>query len=346
MGSVARQIIAELEAQVARYKKGTGRAWDAKFLKIYRRRLKLYKYNLQKAGDARAVELKDTEGPWRVIVHQSTKRKGMTQVTTFNKNMVPQGDEQVKDMDTALALLSDIHWREPPLGAYKVVRQAHPVEAAPYIGRVIDGEDLQAVAQAVFEWSLYHGTRADREASIRQRGLLPTAGGFVSRSYDEYEAGDIPSLVFAADKRGMAQAVNAIAHHVGEKLNKDFHSVTDAEIKRHGMLVKLKDGQRYMAHRPEEDENYYGQHPGTVEPGDWYSGEDVPPDQIIKGSTMLRVLSRHGVWPRSWGPDARKNLEQLAIKKAVKKRAPFSLADIRRQVRAASTAQLDAYMRR
>jgi len=127
-------------------------------------------------------------------------------------------------------------------------------------------------------------------------------GSFVKHAYGEYlEEEELPDLVFAADKQGLGKAVNAIVHHVGAKLGKDFHDVTDNDILNHGLLVIIYDEENRIEQRPEEDENYYGQYPSHVEPGDYFS-EELWPDKLVKGRSLLRLLERYGQWPRTYGP--------------------------------------------
>ena len=153
--------------------------------------------------------------------------------------------------------------------------------------------------------TLYHGTTVDNEASIRQIGLVGGVGHFVEQAYGEYlEAGeDLSEIVFAADKGGLGRAVTAMVHHIGVKLGKDLHDVTDRDILNHGLLVIIYDTENRVEQRPEEDENYYGQYPSHVEPGDYFS-EELSADKFVKGRQLLRFLERYGQWPRTYGPES------------------------------------------
>jgi hypothetical protein len=137
-------------------------------------------------------------------------------------------------------------------------------------------------------------------------------GSFVENAYGEYinEGVEIPDLVFAADKKGLARSVSAMVHHIGVKLGKDFHDVTDNDILNHGLLVIIHDEENTVEQRPEEDINYYGQHPVHVEPGDYYS-ESLRADKFVKGRQLLRLLERYGVWPRRWGPEDPARLKKM-----------------------------------
>jgi hypothetical protein len=151
--------------------------------------------------------------------------------------------------------------------------------------------------------TLYHGTTIDNEQSIRDHGLVGGVGSFVQDAYDEYiDAGiEIPDLVFAADKKGLERSLTAMVHHIGKKLGKNFHSVTDNDIMNHGLLVVIHDEENEVEQRSEYDENYRGQYPPQVEPGDYFS-EELWADKFVKGRQLLRLLERYGKWPRSWGP--------------------------------------------
>lgn len=165
--------------------------------------------------------------------------------------------------------------------------------------------------------TLYHGTIADHKRSIKAYGLWPSVGAFVEEMYG-YDEADADELVFAADKRGMQSVLNAIVNQVGHKLNKSMHDVTDQEIETHGMIVVINDGEEYLKQRPEDGEDYYGEYPSTVEPGDYYSEEGVGVDRILTGTPMIRLLRRYGVWPRDWGPSEEKNLREQLMRLFVK----------------------------
>lgn len=155
----------------------------------------------------------------------------------------------------------------------------------------------------LLEKTLYHGTTVDNAAQIMKQGLTPQIGAFVDRAYgNEYADADIdlPELTFATDKKKLDAAVTAATEHVANKLGKSFHDVTDEEFLQHAAIVKINDGDDYYKHRPSGDENYYGQHPPTVEPGDYYSDEGVLPDEVLTGNGLLKLLRRHGLWPRDY----------------------------------------------
>lgn len=163
------------------------------------------------------------------------------------------------------------------------------------------------------EKSLYHGTINDHADSIRQFGLEPALGNFVSDAYggDYDDAGvsfedNVAELTYATDKENLGKAVTAMTHHIAKKLNKDFHKVTDIDIRNHGMIVKVKGSPgaavppEPFEQRPEDydldwdmmsaERNLY-----AVEPLDYYSEEETAPEDIelITGSALMRFLGHN-----------------------------------------------------
>lgn len=155
----------------------------------------------------------------------------------------------------------------------------------------------------LIEKTLYHGTTIDNAQQIEKQGLIPQSGEFVSNAYggdyDEAEI-DLPDLTFATDKENLKNAITAATQHVANKLKKSFHDITDEEFIHNGAIIKIIDGEKYYKYRPKGDENYYGQHPGTVEPGDYYSDDVIFPDEILTGNKLLKLLKRYGLWPRGY----------------------------------------------
>lgn len=160
------------------------------------------------------------------------------------------------------------------------------------------------------EHTLYHGTTIDNMDSIRDIGLVGSTGSLRRSSYDELPEDEIPEIVFAADKQKLSNALSAMVHQIGHKLNKDFHDVTDNEIVANGLLVIIHDGDQYATHRPPDDDNYYGQHPYTVEPGDYYA-DRLPAHRFVTGRGILRIMKRYGAWPRTYGPQSDKRLDTM-----------------------------------
>jgi len=158
--------------------------------------------------------------------------------------------------------------------------------------------------------TLYHGTSINNYDSIKQVGLVPDTGGFVSDSYaGEYEAAGVEfdpvDVTYATDKGELQRAVNAMQHAVMKMLNKsNWGEVTPNELKNYGMLVIIKEGEDYFEHRPEEEEGPYGDWQGetdnrypAVEPGDYYSEEGTRDVQILIGNKMEKFLRSHELWP-------------------------------------------------
>jgi RNA:NAD 2'-phosphotransferase (TPT1/KptA family) len=146
--------------------------------------------------------------------------------------------------------------------------------------------------------TLYHGTIIDHAQSIRSYGLLPSVGAFVEEMYGG--EGEVDELVFLADKKGIHSAFTAMVSQIGHKLGKSLHDVTDDDIKKYGLLAKIKEVEdTSFNHRPEEDDPHsYEEYPSTVEPGDYYSDDAVSVDEVLTGAALMRVLKKHGLVPR------------------------------------------------
>tara|TARA_Y100000310_G_scaffold160067_1_gene159750 strand:+ start:5251 stop:5781 length:531 start_codon:yes stop_codon:yes gene_type:complete len=168
------------------------------------------------------------------------------------------------------------------------------------------------------EKTLYHGTIRDHADSIRQVGIVPERGDFVSDAYaSEYEAAgvsfeeNVAELSYAADKENISNAVTAMTHHIANKLNKTFHDVTPVDIRNHGLIVKIKGSPGEAVppspfeQRPEDYDQEWemmGEERGlhAVEPSDYYSeyptGNEASGDiELITGSALIRFLQRRGL---------------------------------------------------
>ena len=157
--------------------------------------------------------------------------------------------------------------------------------------------------------TLYHGTSINNYDSIKNIGLVPDTGNFVSDSYaGDYEDAGVEfnptDVTYAADKDSLQKAVNAMQYAVMKMLNKQWGGVTLDELKGFGMLVIIKKGGDEFEHRPVEEEGPWGDWQGetdnrypAVEPGDYYSEYGVGPVQILRGNKMEKFLKRYGVWP-------------------------------------------------
>jgi GH24 family phage-related lysozyme (muramidase) len=218
-----------------------------------------------------------------------------------------------------------------------------------YLSSPIKENISSTIKRLITEKTLYHGTVVDFIPSIQKNGLMPTVGEFVKTVYAGATDDDIEDyltdLTFATDKEKLSKSVNAITAQVGAKLGKDFHSVTDEEFKRYGALVIVKDGESIMKHRPEDDENYYGQHPFSVEPGDYYSDSSVEVDYVLTGNKLISFLKRFGEWPRDFGPtsDVKKGQREELIRIALKQHPAVSKEKIIQSIDALTPVQLTQY---
>lgn len=176
--------------------------------------------------------------------------------------------------------------------------------------------------------ALYHGTTREATEQIRTVGLKPQVGAWVEQAY----GGKASPLVFAADKSEMWKVVAAVAFQVGQLLGQEIEEVTDDEIIEYGAVVRMKEGNKTFEHSPggDADDNpvYYDEtvadmteleekHP-SVESGDWFSDKDSPVDAVYVGRKMVDLLRRNGAWPRTWGPDRKKNIEDRYVEQTMK----------------------------
>ena len=165
---------------------------------------------------------------------------------------------------------------------------------------------------ALWERTLYHGTVIDNEDSIRQYGLVGgwhgTLGPWVQDIYgDEMygEPGEDDEQVFLSDKQNLYKSVSAMVYHVAKKLGKDFHDVTDTDLRNHGLLVISKDNEPTddswggVRHAGDDDDGRQG-YPRGVERGDYFASQ-ASADVVLKGTALLRMLRKLHAWPRKWG---------------------------------------------
>lgn len=156
--------------------------------------------------------------------------------------------------------------------------------------------------------SLYHGTLIDHLPSIELSGVVPQVGPFVQDAYGgEYEnAGlsledEADPVSYWADKQNLNKSLTAIRHHVGEKLQKNFHDVTEDDVKNHGLLVKLPGQEGESTQEPPMNQLTEGNEgweevPIGVEPGDYYS-QGFERGTPIHGAAMMRVFNQAGLLP-------------------------------------------------
>ena len=161
--------------------------------------------------------------------------------------------------------------------------------------------------------TLYHGTLRRLVPAIMNIGLEPNVGDFTKHAYDEsINAGiELPELVFAADKQGLRKCISAI---VGA-LRQDGIKYNADNLYRYGAIVVLKLGEEYFEHRDEDDENYYGEYPETVEPGDYYRRYGIKPDYFLTGERLRIFLKRNNAFTYIFEP---KTIREILISSAKK----------------------------
>src|SRR5690606_34331324 len=151
------------------------------------------------------------------------------------------------------------------------------------------------------ERTLYHGTIVDYEPTIRQYGLQggwhPPEKTFVGDSYDD-DYGDIERAseddkVFLTDKQQLEKAVSAMVFHIGKKLGKGFHDVTDNDIRNHGLLVIAKDMDHLEPYDSYDRKWASLDVPRGAEEGDYFDTE-VTGEIFLRGAALLRQLKRYG----------------------------------------------------
>jgi len=209
--------------------------------------------------------------------------------------------------------------------------------------------------------TLWHGTSSSAAQSIvEDQAIMPQVGPWVESSYgcdyggaENAEFGaEFPGtnwdITFAADKSDIGKALGGIVAAVAAQLGKQFHDVSDQDIRAHGALVKVEEGDSYMEQRPHGDDpdlewearqESEGLAP-TIEPGDWYSMEPQSPDAVLSGDKMVTVLRQFGVWPRDWGPDAQRNQRELLIKQVRQQSPERTLPEIVERIDRLSPSEL------
>lgn len=185
---------------------------------------------------------------------------------------------------------------------------------------LLNTEDLPATPV-----TLYHGTTRKAARKIKQLGMLiPMIGSFVEEAYgseyaefsDEEVEQELGGIVFATGSENIDSAITAMISHIAHDRDKSFHDVTKQDIEKYGalVLIEIEDPDQDIVegagrdgcpvdtwvHRPEDDENYYGQYPSSVEPGDYFFKCDfddgVGFDEILTGKGLLRFLMDAAYW--------------------------------------------------
>lgn len=161
------------------------------------------------------------------------------------------------------------------------------------------------------ERTLYHGTIVDHEKSILKYGLIPGVGQFTRDMYGAEEDDDDNAMVYAADKSSLHKAANAIEHNVANKLGKDRFDLDEIDIRNHGLLLVIQDGDGSMSQASGSDRYGYEEPAGRyVEPNDWYSSNVVGVDYALKGPKLIAFFKRHGITfgPKNIGAQQKKLL--------------------------------------
>ena len=137
--------------------------------------------------------------------------------------------------------------------------------------------------------TLYHGTLKSNLPSIMQGGLEPRIGAFTSHFYDPDEA-DLSELVFASARKDIQKGMSAIVH----LLKSQGIPATPENVIKYGAMVVIKDKHNDFEHRPKDDMNYWGEYPTQVEPGDFYSKDNVSHTYILQDRKLRDLLRREG----------------------------------------------------
>lgn len=180
----------------------------------------------------------------------------------------------------------------------------------------------------IFAKTLYHGTSINNYNSIKNIGLVPDTGDFVKDMYegDYQDAGvefDPVPVTYATDKEDLSKAVTAMVYAVSKYLGRGLHDVTSDEIRGYGMLVLIREGEKYYEQRPHEEIGPYKDWQGetdnrypAVEPGDYYS-EDATSGDILIGNKLVEFLKKHEQWPISWIGQGIEELRNLLLTMAI-----------------------------
>jgi len=204
------------------------------------------------------------------------------------------------------------------------------------------------------ERTLYHGTVVDNEESIRKHGLQGgwhgPLGSFVAQHYNDEDYGkptEDDEVVFLTDKEQLGKAVTGMVHHIGEKLGKDFHDVSDNDIRNHGLLVIVKDS-NVEPYSPYDAKWGSQNFPRGAEEGD-YMTPSAGADLFLKGAALLRFLRQHGQWPRDWGVGNQRNrrdqLEGQLITIVLKAHPNMPRERVIAKVRGLNDKELEKYLR-
>ena len=211
--------------------------------------------------------------------------------------------------------------------------------------------------------TLYHGTSIDKYDSIKELGLIPMTGDFVSDSYaGEYESVgqdfDPIDLVFAADKKELRKAVTAMEYSIMKFLNKKWiGDVTPLDVRNYGVIVVIKRGEEDFQHRPREESGPFGDWQGetdnlypAVEPGDYFSEENVGVTYILTGNKLVDFLKRNNQWNFSnsnkWDEEKRKQLQTMITRYHINKSPKFKdtiKKEVNEKIKNMNIKEIDRY---
>lgn len=151
----------------------------------------------------------------------------------------------------------------------------------------IEKQDLQESMPR----TLYHGTLMKFVPTIMKFGILPTVGEFTKKVYAEYmKAGiDLSPVVFAADKTSLGKCISAIIGY----MEQHKMPVNADNFYKNSAFVVIKHGEQFMKQKSDDWKDIH--HPAQVEPGDWYSHDQIKPTTYLTGDKLRNFLRRNGV---------------------------------------------------
>jgi hypothetical protein len=121
------------------------------------------------------------------------------------------------------------------------------------------------------EITLYHGTVIDNKDSIAKYGITPGwlghTGSFVNHFYNDIEPTDDDEIAYATDKKDLHKAINAMGFHISQKLKKSYHDVTENDIRNHGLIIIIKNGEDKTSKYDSSKDFIYGNSPVGLEDG-------------------------------------------------------------------------------
>lgn len=196
----------------------------------------------------------------------------------------------------------------------------------------------------LFEKTLYHGTSKNRAMSIKKHGLVPDVGDFVKQMYNE-PGMDYEDLAFATDKQSISKAVTAMMSAIEHDKGKGFHDVTEDDIIKYGAIAVIKYGDESFDNRDIDDEDYYGEYPSTVEPGDYYSRDNEGVDYVLTGKKLISFLKKHNFWPIPYPLFAAPKANREQLIRLAKKMHPERKNDVLNKVMGLSDSEVEKQLK-